>query len=315
MLKNTVMVFFLIEINFFKGLYLTSSSLISGFNTTCIECGDHCLEDVLSFSLCHCGNEIFHPHTSFKHCCIPSNTTCYTESSYPYNVVCREGKVKPMYISCGNSERSLQCFNSYQDNKKIDRLFSHYTCPQICVPSTKMCHGANWCKNDEEECGPNLQCFDDGKDFFKHLIIAPEHRFCPTSKSYFEKFDSGRQNNGEYDKIDRSDENLSKFWRAESYINITEFMPCIQKRGIMEVYERNGSKSYQLTNNTFSIQYMKHYTKFKILDKGLTCGTECLTSSKWCLPDTSNMLVPVDIGNSMRCGNDKIREALINTFL
>lgn len=232
------------------------------FNTTCLECGDQCIGNDYSFSLCHCGNETFHPYVSFKHCCITPNTTCFKEDSFPYNVVCREGEVKPMYIPCENNERSLQCFNSYQDNKKIDRLFSHYTCPKICVPcESNMCQGVSWCENDEEECGPNLRCNHNMKQIYKHLIVASEHKFCKNRWEYL----TGK-NNSEYDKIDRSDENMSKSKRAESYININHFKPC----------NRNDNDTSRVTS-------------------GLICDTICWPSSKWCLADTSNMLVPMGI--------------------
>ena len=165
MLVIAVIVFFSININFLK----------TAFSSTCRECGDKCLIDD-TISMCQCGNETFYPQTSFQHCCIASNQTCYTENSSPYNVVCREGEVKPMYMPCENTERSLQCFNSYQDNEQNDPLYSHYTCPDICVPISKMCKGVSWCEKDEEECGPNLRCNPTRRSILGSVCLTNWHR-------------------------------------------------------------------------------------------------------------------------------------------
>ena len=118
------------------------------------ECGDLC---VYWQSHCICGNEKFNVHNSRQHCCIQDNATCTAEKNG--DVTCKNGY--PLWFSqrCNNSDRRLQCHNSYQDNFRDGQIgiYSHYTCPHRCVPWQDMCQGINWCGSDFNECGPNLR--------------------------------------------------------------------------------------------------------------------------------------------------------------
>ena len=236
MLLITALVLSSIKVLFLEATYKNF------ITSNCDECGDKCL-GVIGLTLCHCGNETIRPSISKKRCCIFPDETCHLEDEIPQHVTCRNAEVKPMHLPCDNVEKSLQCYNSYPDNKYVGTL-SHYTCPDICVPvNSDMCQGVSWCENDEEECGPDIRCRYDILNQYKTSLIAPDHHFCSN------KATKQIVNDGKYDKLDRSDENLS-ISSENNLINITQFKKC-----------QSGNED------------------------GVMCDKECIDHNFWCLKD------------------------------
>ena len=86
----------------------------------------------------------------------------------------------PVSSHCDNEDRSLQCYNSYQDSEVIG-LYSHFTCPRACVSLMfDMCRGISWCCSDVRECGPQLKCPDSLSSVKLNTTssLAPDHHVC-----------------------------------------------------------------------------------------------------------------------------------------
>ena len=130
------------------------------YNDTCaysnwnVRCGDKCISGIAD---CHCGSDIFRPWDTKEHCCITSDETCTKEPGRRGAGVCSQGRKLSKSSHCNNIDRSLQCYNSYQDSRYLG-LKSHYTCPNTCVPWQDICQGVSWCEGDHEVCGPDLRC-------------------------------------------------------------------------------------------------------------------------------------------------------------
>ena len=221
---------------------------------TYVRCGNKCIDEMF-YSSCQCGTQFFSPGQSHQHCCIPSNSTCTKEKQ----VICSEGKILPWKTHCENSNRYLQCFNSYQDSLQNNVIFSHYTCPNSCIPWADMCQGISWCDNDYEECGPHLRCpvhmdvlerpnWSSGMrvELFKlKSNLLNDHHFC---FQYSGKDGYGKINNGKYDMLDRSDESFVRLNELSLDINITIFEKC-QQSG----------------------------------NPGFWCGSKCILNDHWCV--------------------------------
>ena len=124
------------------------------------KCGDRCISEDGN---CGCGNDTFNPLETKEQCCIPSDETCSPASSLldskPVEAVCRKSVKIPISSQCNNSNRSLQCYNSYQDSQEIGYYRTYFTCPDTCVSlKEEMCQGVSWCSSDVQECGPQLRC-------------------------------------------------------------------------------------------------------------------------------------------------------------
>ena len=163
-----------------RRVYLIVTLLIGGAASQSVpdecsesRCGDQCLS---YGDNCHCGNDIFplFPVVDQQFCCISSDDTCslslvdngYEDSAgqplFGNEGFCGGGKVQPMSMPCNNTERRLQCHNSYQDSREIG-LGAHYTCPHACVSvRQEMCRGVNWC-GEYQECHEDLRCYRTGK--------------------------------------------------------------------------------------------------------------------------------------------------------
>ena len=188
---------------------------------TCMSTNDHSL--FLTFD-CRCGPSNNNNTINFdeEFCCIPSDETCEMKRG---NVFCSEGRKLPMSSHCHNSDRSLQCHNSYQDSEDIG-LRSHYTCPHTCVSWQDMCRGVNWCGKDYEECGPHLRCYRGATNTFSLTSsLVHDHHYCRNDN------DRSDQNNRIYDVIDRSDESDAKSVEGTSYdIDPDLFPACNDSR-------------------------------------------------------------------------------------
>ena len=103
------------------------------YNDTCdyhsyVKCGDQCIIKYNRGGGCYCGSSIFHVNFDKEQCCITSEESCTSEDSGDtdssgnviYNGVCSEGEIKPISSKCNNTDRSLQCYNSYQDSRYIN---------------------------------------------------------------------------------------------------------------------------------------------------------------------------------------------------
>ena len=76
-------------------------------------CGDKCIFEDAD---CHCGSDIFRPWVTEEHFCITSEDSCNKEPGWrgDGDGVCSKGRKLSMSSHCNNSDRSLQCHNSYQ---------------------------------------------------------------------------------------------------------------------------------------------------------------------------------------------------------
>ena len=92
-------------------------------------------------------------------------------------------------------------------------IFSSYTCSDRCVDWRDMCQGVSFCYGDEAVCGENLRCPKlDAKDEDvekRRLNTVTSRSICVKDKNI------EILNNGSYDLIDRSDEQISKKERKE----------------------------------------------------------------------------------------------------
>ena len=238
------------------------------------KCGDLCTGEI-----CSCGADKFSPKYSENYCCIPSNETCtkhiykvtkiFQSEIQHWHPVCQQGKMLPMSSPCDNLERSLQCYNSYQDSQHIG-WFSHFTCPGACVSWADMCQGVSWCPGDHRVCGPQLRCprgweASTGVKRSLSSSLAPDHHYCLADEE-------GKSNNGVYDNFDRSDETEM---RSEGFCDIDtrKFTSC-------------------LTNDSY--QY-----------PGVMCGSECRRSDKWCVKRNADTCGAENINtlDSRLCGN------------
>ena len=126
-------------------------------STDYVKCGDQCLhfESSSGMGICGCGSDSFHPGyddqlcpTCPQYCCIPSGGSCTKENVWQGDIgVCSEGRNLSMSSYCDNTNRALQCYNSYKDSQIIAGK-SHYTYPLTSVPWLGMCQGVSWFEGD-----------------------------------------------------------------------------------------------------------------------------------------------------------------------
>ena len=189
-----------------------------------MKCGDQCIGQDAK---CLCDYNEFRPSYTHQQCCIPSGETCTRqEGLFGDDGFCSEGRTLSMSSYCENTDRSLQCYNSYQDSQVIGDQ-SHYTCPNSCVPWLDMCRGVSWCEGDHEVCGPDLRCppwYHDEDDHLHYVTthsltspLLPDHRYC---------FVEDQSNNQMYDSIDRSDETEVQRDDFAIDLDISSFTPC-----------------------------------------------------------------------------------------
>ena len=111
-----------------------------------VGCGDICMG---ANDTCECGLDKIYPNYNNLRCCIPPGKSCYNRKYG--DGVCSEGRTLSISSHCGDGnttqslDRSLQCYNSYQDSQFIGAK-SHYTCPHTCVHWEDMCQGVSSCQ-------------------------------------------------------------------------------------------------------------------------------------------------------------------------
>lgn len=206
------------------------------YSDTCEEtrCGDKCLQYL---SHCICGqSQILFRRFRNQYCCIPSDENCKIKIEKQdigllgtSIVNCSQGEKIPMSSHCKNTQRSLQCYNSYQDSLGIG-YDSHFTCPHTCVSvHNDMCRGVNWCEDDVKMCGPQLRCAED-EDYKVKLQLStnvtPDHYYC-VKIGVSGSLSATIHNNGLFDSFDRSDETLANVTEGTSYdIDPDQFGEC-----------------------------------------------------------------------------------------
>ena len=164
-----------------------------------VMCGETCQH---SLDDCSCDGEAFNIRTSQEFCC--------------------NGKKQKFNEPC-QGLNGPACYNSYQQSQYLG-YNAHFSCPEGCVPLLDMCQGMSWCEEDVKVCNESLKVpssiqFDPENRFYGKLI---EKKSLTTSKAsghhYYVQNAEGKINNGQYDIIDRSDENL-----IETKVEIADF--------------------------------------------------------------------------------------------
>ena len=212
-----------------------------------ISCGDQCIYR----GNCQCGSSEEFAWYEDDFCCLPSGGNCTKEVRFSSVAqkhwgVCSEGKKLSKSSYCENTDRSMQCRNSYQDSQYLS-AGSHFTCPHSCVLWSDMCRGVSLCEGDHEVCGPDLRCppkDDDYQIVTRHKqtsSLVSGHHYC---------LNRNRINDGRFDSIDRSDETEVKTVESALDLDISLFTPC------------NDSKWNSIP--------------------GFKCGSECWQNGFWC---------------------------------
>ena len=226
------------------------------------KCGDKCIYWNAS---CQCGSLTLKPWRSEEYCYIPDNYTCLKTARMQgfQDVVCKRGTVLPVPISHNNSERVLHCYDNNQGSENVN----YWSFVQLMAD---MCGGIRWCDSDVRSCGPQLQCpYDDFRVATRLTSsLLPHHRTCV--------FDLGaKENNEEYDMLDRSDEKMIRSELVSLDINVTFFRPC----------------------------------QFFNINPGIMCGGQCVPLHRFCSKDSGGSYgvtcTPELINNSDRrlCSN------------
>ncbi len=190
-------------------------------------CGETCQH---SLDDCSCGGETFNIRTSQEFCC--------NGTKQKFNEPC-QGLNGPA------------CYNSYQDSQFLG-YNGHFSCPDSCVPLLDMCQGISFCEEDVKVCNENLKVpssiqFKAGNTFYgkpiekKNLTSSPvpEHH-------YYIQNAVGKQNNGQYDIIDRSDENLND--TKVEIVDYSKLQFCTDSQGNPGV-QCNGNDSVCIPRN------------------------------------------------------------------
>ena len=139
--------------------------------------------------------------------------------------------------------------------------------PEVWYDQDLRCQGVDWCDYDVKECGPTLTCADyDTPKTTLNSSLVPEHHYCRE----YDRVNEINLNEGEFNRLDRSDETSAVSSEGTSYdIDINNFPAC---------------------NDRYR-------------DPGVRCGPdpvsdECVRSYNWCRGDAW--------GSSDTCGPEKI---------
>ena len=207
-------------------------------------CGDVCLDK--HGGDCDCAGQMIDGYRYDKYCCAPPSVHC-TKNRLG-DGKCLQGEVlsRRSLTPCNATGR---CYNDYRTSKYLGYR-AHYTCQDLCIPwrdiGLRMCQGVSFCDEDEEQlCGPQLRCPDYSKRY--SMSTVPLRYYC-----YDDDDDDYKKirNNGSYDLVDRSDENItvSITDTFRQNFNFTALAPCTDDDG----------------------------------DQGVMCDGECRWSTGWC---------------------------------
>ena len=195
---------------------LTFGHLVECSNDTCDKnkkylCGDICLENRED---CVCGGKrITWGYLADKYCCSPASTCNITDTG----ASCTQGEV----LSWGSPVLCKEiCFTSQQlKSQDLNKYYAKYKCQEKCIRWRDMCQGL-LCPGDEEACGPELRCPAGVTQY--NMPTMPVRSYC-----YLERDFMQIENNGAYDFLDRSDEDLTMSKNTSSQsINYTALTPC-----------------------------------------------------------------------------------------
>ena len=198
---------------------------------------------------------------------------------------CCNGKKQDLSEPC-QSLNGPVCYNSYQESQFLG-YNAHFSCPEICVPLLDMCQGMSWCEQDVNVCNENLTVprsiqFKAENSLYGELIEkksltnskAPDHH-------YYIQNAEGKLNNGQYDIIDRSDEDLNNS-KVEN-INLTKLHLC------KDDFDGNPG-----------VQCDEH-------------DSECIPRYEWC-NDSPKVCGAITTGNSRVCSNPTFWKDIPCTF-
>ena len=229
-------------------------------------CGNICLDNG---DLCECGDQNITRGWSYDEYCCASASSCTNTTT---GAKCSEGHVldRGSPTPCNATGR---CFNDVLKSKHLSN-HAKYTCQDKCIDPYDMinsgvCEGVSLCPGDQEMCTPQQLRCPRGKYSLHNMSTIPVRSYC------YEDYDfrNAIKNNGSYDLMDRSDENVtvSSETRAHS-INYTALTPC----------------------------------SYDDWDQGVNCDGLCRLAAVWC--DDKIDLYCADSGvntnNPVLCSND-----------
>ena len=263
-------------------IFISGLNLIESYNysdscyyiDTHYPCGDVCLNGI--WNICICGQVPLRVKiTDWNHlqyCCTPPSVKCKKTLQGAY---CPEGEVNEaehFYIAypekfdvAGSIPCYGQCYNDYHTSEYLG-IYSHYTCPDKCVHWSGMCRGVSYCEGDQEICGEDLRCpqFELG-NFTKHTMATdPPRAYCFGWQGVNIGQDDVAfadlvENDGGYDNLDRSDEDIKIETGSKPNINYTALELCIDLGPASNLYGH-----------------------------GVKCGDTCLGVEHWCMDYEEN---------------------------
>ena len=246
-MKNCLIVMLILSgLNLFECVNVKSNySDTCDYNSKFL-CGDICVDLWDSDTQCNCDGDLaynrntidnWHPH----YCCTPPSVKCRKTL---LGVFCPEGEVleadhfynvyPEKFDIDGATPCHGRCYNDYFTSE-YHSPWSHYTCPDKCVHWSGMCRGVSYCEGDQEICGEDLRC-----SFTKYTMDTdPPRSYC------FGQTMGGNlvSNDGGYDNLDRSDEEIKKEIGSRPNINYTGLIPCA---------DFSTNELYSLTENGFA---------------------------------------------------------------
>ena len=192
------------------------------------KCGDFCVKDIT----CNCGSERLRYNSEY--CCAPASSCVRTETG----VNCTQGEVHQSLAFCNATGK---CFNDILTSQHFT-VHATYTCQKErkCMRwgdiYRSVCQGVNLCAGDEELCRPEVRCpvlwdgltsVGRGEIYKSNMSTIPVRSYCYNRITFDETI-----NNGAYDLLDRSDEDLSEnsVSSAQS-INFTALVSCTKSDG------------------------------------------------------------------------------------
>ena len=201
-------------------------------------CGNVCLTN---YQLCDCGGQnITEGWDNDIYCCAPASACTRTQTG----AKCSSGKVLSL-DSPAPCNATGRCFNDVLTSQHLS-TDAKYQCQgqDKCIRwydmGRRACHGVNICSGDEELCGPELRC---PSGTTRHnMSTIPVRYYC-----YDDDNLNIIKNNGSYELLDRTDEDLSVSTIGRS-INYTALAPCTHWEG----------------------------------DAGVWCGSSCWHTALWC---------------------------------
>ena len=158
-------------------------------------CGDVCLDHL---DLCECGSQnLTGGYSNYKYCCALASACTRTKTG----AKCSSGEVlsynSHTTLPCNATGR---CFNDVLTSQHL-YYWAKYTCQDKCTDWRDMCRGVSFCARDHEACGPELRCPHGAIKL--NMPTIPLRYYCYRDYKVKEI-----RNNGSYDLLDRSDEDL-----------------------------------------------------------------------------------------------------------